>query len=95
MGHLQNGVWVTDETLTEDQGGRYVKQPSLFRNWITADSTGEFPAEPGRYHLYSAVGCPWAHRAALFGQVHYAETAFANLLKQLVVADLTVRILIG
>ncbi len=66
MGHLQNGVWITDETLTEDQGGRYVKQPSLFRNWITADGTGEFPAEPGRYHLYSAVGCPWAHRAALF-----------------------------
>lgn len=66
MGHLLDGTWVTDETLTEDKGGRYVKQPSLFRNWISADGSSGFPAEPGRYHLYSAVGCPWAHRAVLF-----------------------------
>ncbi len=25
-----------------------------------------FPAASGRYHLYSAVACPWAHRAVLF-----------------------------
>jgi putative glutathione S-transferase len=66
MGHLLNGAWVTDETLTEDRGGRYVKQPSKFRNWITADGSSGFPAEPGRYHLYSAVGCPWAHRTEIF-----------------------------
>ena len=66
MGHLLDGKWVIEDTLTEDRGGRYVKQPSLFRNLITADGSSDFPAESGRYHLYSAVGCPWAHRAVLF-----------------------------
>ena len=65
MGHLLNGEWVVDETLTENQNGRYVKQPSVFRNWIAADGSTEFPATPGRYHLYSSIGCPWAHRTAL------------------------------
>ena len=27
--------------------------------------TGEFPAEPGRYHLYSSWTCPYAQRAAI------------------------------
>ena len=30
--------------------------------WLTADGSGEFPAEAGRYHLYCAYACPWAHR---------------------------------
>jgi putative glutathione S-transferase len=34
-----------------------------FTGRITAD--GEFPAEPGRYVLYIALGCPWAHRQEL------------------------------
>jgi glutathionyl-hydroquinone reductase len=25
----------------------------------------EFPAEPGRYHLYVAWSCPWAQRTAI------------------------------
>ena len=56
MGHLVNGRWVTDETLSEDQGGRYLEQPSFFRSWTTADRSGDFLAETGRNHLYSAVG---------------------------------------
>jgi glutathione S-transferase/putative glutathione S-transferase len=27
--------------------------------------SAEFPAEPGRYHLYLAYPCPWAQRAAI------------------------------
>ncbi|GJP33043.1 hypothetical protein CLOM_g17613 [Closterium sp. NIES-68] len=26
---------------------------------------GTFPAEPGRYHLYAALSCPWAHRTLI------------------------------
>ena len=43
-----------------------------FRNWVTADGspgpTGEggFKAEPGRYHLYVSLACPWAHRTLIF-----------------------------
>jgi putative glutathione S-transferase len=66
MGHLLNGKWTDEETLSENQGGRYVKKPSVFRNWVTADGSSGFKAEPGRYVLYCAVSCPWAHRAVLF-----------------------------
>ena len=40
MGHLQDGVWTNEEFLTEHDGnGTYVKQPSQFRNWVTADGS--------------------------------------------------------
>jgi putative glutathione S-transferase len=51
--------------------GTFERVPSILRNWVTPDGapgpTGEggFPAEAGRYHLYVAWNCPWAHRALL------------------------------
>jgi glutathionyl-hydroquinone reductase len=67
MGNLLNGKWTVEDTLNEiREGGIYVKHPSVFRNWVTADGSSGFKAEPGRYHLYVAVGCPWAHRTVLF-----------------------------
>ena len=73
MGHLLDGAWTDEEFLVElDDAGTYTKQPSKFRNWITADGSaapmGEagFKAEAGRYVLYAAVSCPWAHRAVLY-----------------------------
>ncbi|ANB15705.1 Ecm4p [Sugiyamaella lignohabitans] len=32
---------------------------------ITADGSGKFPAEKGRYHLYVSYACPWAHRTLI------------------------------
>jgi putative glutathione S-transferase len=66
MGHLLDGAWTENETLGEIQNGMYVKKPSIFRNWIEPESSAEFPAARGRYHLYAAVSCPWAHRTVLF-----------------------------
>ena len=81
MGHLLDGAWTDEEKLTEyDSGGGYVKQPSQFRNWVTRDGSagpsGEegFAAEPGRYHLYAATSCPWAHRAVLYRVLKKLET---------------------
>ena len=54
-----------------DGEGRFVRQVSSFRNWITRDGrpgpTGEggFEAEPDRYHLYIALICPWASRTLI------------------------------
>jgi putative glutathione S-transferase len=48
---------------------------STLRNWITPDGSpgpggrGGFKAEPGRYHLYIARACPWAHRTAIFREL--------------------------
>tara|TARA_E500000331_G_scaffold324536_1_gene340939 strand:+ start:1264 stop:2256 length:993 start_codon:yes stop_codon:yes gene_type:complete len=73
MGHLQNGAWSHDEKLVEyDGNGGYVKRPSQFRNWVTTDGEpgptgiGGYKAESGRYVLYAATSCPWAHRAVLY-----------------------------
>jgi glutathionyl-hydroquinone reductase len=35
------------------------------RDRITADGSSGFRAEPGRYHLYVSLACPWAHRAII------------------------------
>ena len=66
MAQLVDGQWSTENLLfNHDETGLYFKRPSIFRDRISGDPGAEFPAEPGRYHLYCAVACPWAHRATL------------------------------
>jgi putative glutathione S-transferase len=45
--------------------GAFVRQEYSIRDRITADGSSGFPAEPGRYHLYVSLACPWAHRAII------------------------------
>ena len=45
--------------------GSFRRQVSQFRRWVSADRDGEFPAQAGRYHLYVARACPWAHRTII------------------------------
>ena len=68
---LVNGKWDADwqPVQNKDKDGRFIRQVSSFRHWITADGSpgptgdGGFKAEAGRYHLYVAYICPWASRA--------------------------------
>ena len=48
--------------VDSDDSGRFVRRDSIFRRWVSNDADAEFPAEPGRYHLYVSLGCPWASR---------------------------------
>jgi putative glutathione S-transferase len=77
MGVLVDGVW-------KDQGydtrsGRFVRAPTSFRSWVTPDGRpgpsgqGRFAAEPGRYHLYVSLACPWAHRTVIFRKLKGLE----------------------
>jgi putative glutathione S-transferase len=72
MGLLQDGQWVDKWYDTKSTDGRYVRKPSAFRNWVTADGAAGpsgvsgFKAEAGRYHLYVSLACPWAHRTLIF-----------------------------
>jgi putative glutathione S-transferase len=72
MGLLVDGVWQDKWYDTESTGGRFVRQGAAFRNWVTSDGSpgpsgvGGFKAEPGRYHLYVSLACPWAHRTLIF-----------------------------
>lgn len=64
MGMLVEGQWQDVWYDTASTGGKFVRKDSAFRNWITAEP-GEFQAEPGRYHLYVSLACPWAHRTLI------------------------------
>ena len=72
MGLLVDGHWQDQWYDTTSTGGRFVRQDSAFRNWVTPDGSpgpsgvGGFKAEPGRYHLYVSLACPWAHRTLIF-----------------------------
>ncbi|RDE08506.1 glutathione S-transferase family protein [Pelagibacterium lacus] len=70
---LVNGKWVENwqPVQAKDEKGGFVRQTSSFRNWVTPDGSagpigeGGFAAEPGRYHLYVALICPWASRTLI------------------------------
>ena len=79
MGRLENGVWIDQWHNTKETKGRYVRKPSIFRNWITVDGEagptgkGGFLAEKDRYHLYISWACPWAHRTLIFRAIKGLE----------------------
>jgi glutathionyl-hydroquinone reductase len=56
-----------------DERGRYVRNESAFRERVTADGSSGFRAEPGRYHLYVSLACPWAHRAIIVRRLKRLE----------------------
>jgi putative glutathione S-transferase len=49
----------------EQRAGAFIRQSSRFREWVTPDGANGYAAEPGRYHLYAARACPWAHRTII------------------------------
>src|SRR5215471_14993967 len=83
MGLLIDGVWQDRWYDTDKSGGRFQREPSSFRNWITPDGRpgpsgkGGFAAERGRYHLYVSLACPWAHRTLIFRKLKKLEAAIS------------------
>ena len=75
MGLLIGGDWKPDSFDTEFVAGRFERNPTRFHEWITADGSSGFPAEPGRYHLYVSLACPWAHRTLIFRKLKRLEDA--------------------
>ncbi len=66
MGVMIDGIWHDQWYDTERSGGAFVRIDPQFRDAVTADGSSGFPAEPGRYHLYVSLACPWASRAVIF-----------------------------
>jgi putative glutathione S-transferase len=64
-GYLKDGQWHEGWYDTGKTAGEFVRTTSRFRSWITADGTSGYLAEPGRYHLYVSLACPWAHRTLI------------------------------
>lgn len=64
-GYLDHGQWHEGWYDTQATQGEFVRTVSAFRNWVTADGSSGYLAEPGRYHLYISLACPWAHRTLI------------------------------
>lgn len=76
MGLLVDGKWQDHWYDTGATGGRFVRKDSAFRRFITKDGAGDgFAAEPGRYHLYVSLACPWAHRTLIMRSIKGLENA--------------------
>ncbi len=72
MGVMIDGRYQAEDPRPDtDESGEFNRRASSIRNWITADGRpgptgkGGFKAKRGRYHLFAAWNCPWAHRALL------------------------------
>lgn len=71
MGQLIDGRWESDDVFADEKDGRFKRKESPLRHWVTPDGEpgptgdGGFRAEPGRYHLYVSLACPWAHRTTI------------------------------
>ncbi len=81
MGLLVDGAWQDVDMRVQE--GRFVRKPTTFHNYITADGSpgptgkGGFPAERDRYHLYVSLACPWAHRTLIFRKLKKLESVIS------------------
>ena len=92
MAMLVDGTWSQRDDLV-DAEGRLQRPVAAFRNWITADGgpgptgRGGFKAEPGRYHLYVARACPWAHRTTIFREIKGLQSMIGLSVTHWLMAD--------
>ena len=68
MAQLFDGKWLDTAPAAEEIGadGRFRRVESPLRDTISPDPNAEFPAEAGRYHLWTAWVCPWAARTLAY-----------------------------
>jgi len=75
MGLLIDGLWHDRWYDTRSSGGRFERQESRFRDWVSNEAGARFPPAPGRYHLYVSLACPWAHRTLIVRKLKSLEAA--------------------
>ncbi len=80
------GEW-RKEGYQKDPKGRFLRNPTTFRNWITADGSSGFKAEVNRYHLYVSYACPWAHRTLIMRQLKGLEEVIGLSIVDPLMAD--------
>ena len=84
MGMVIDGRWIDDDAAYRNpEGGAFVRAESVFRDRVTADGSSGYPAEPGRYHLFLAPSCPWAHRTQIWRRLKGLEGVISATLADL------------
>lgn len=66
---------MAEAQFPDEQGddGSFQRQEDAFDEWVTADGSSGYPAEPGRYHLYVSLACPWACRIVILRKLKGLE----------------------
>jgi putative glutathione S-transferase len=59
----------------ETESGEFKRQADAFREWISNDGSTPYAAEPGCYHLYVSLACPWASRTVIVRKLKGLEEA--------------------
>jgi putative glutathione S-transferase len=82
MGQLVDGVWQI-EALASGKNGGFDRPQTTFRDRVS-------PAEvaPGRFHLYAAYACPWAHRTLITRALRGLEYAVGTTMVDSHMGDL-------
>ncbi|WP_293146245.1 MULTISPECIES: glutathione S-transferase family protein [unclassified Microcoleus] len=85
-GMMLEGTWIADWNQ-RDRSGKFNETPTTFRDRITADGSSGFKAEPGRYHLYVALACPWAHRTLIMRELKGLHEAISVSIVDPIMSD--------
>lgn len=85
-GMMIEGKWTTERNDI-DRSGKFKEKPTTFRDRITADGCSGFKAEAGRYHLYAALGCPWAHRTLIMRKLKGLNEAISVSIVDPIMSD--------
>lgn len=83
---MLEGTWIADWNQ-RDRSGKFNETPTTFRDRITADGSSGFKAEPGRYHLYVALACPWAHRTLIMRELKGLHEAISVSIVDPIMSD--------
>ena len=68
MGMMVEGAWQDVPRVSKSTGGAFIRPESAFRNWVS-------DVDAGRYQLYVARSCPWAHRTLVVRALKGLEKA--------------------
>ncbi|HET9719482.1 MAG TPA: glutathione S-transferase C-terminal domain-containing protein, partial [Solirubrobacteraceae bacterium] len=72
----ESSTFFSTDHASDDEGA-FRRPESRFRHWVADDGSSRFPPDAGRYHLYVARACPWAHRTIIGRRLMGLERAIS------------------